>query len=94
MEGMLKCTGLKELYLYQEPKFTLKNKMGNFDEAGLHRAYSQAQGKDDKTVTIASRSRQIERKIQARTNIAYTPGFIISPAKYPSITPGITQEDA
>ena len=65
--------------------------MGNFDEADLQKTYARAQGKDDKTATIASISRQIGRKLQAHTQILSPPGLNIAPAKYPSITSGLTQ---
>ena len=45
-------------------------------------------------VTIASRSRQIGRKLQARTRKASTPSFNIAPETEPSITLGLTQEDS
>ena len=66
--------------------------MGNFDKADLQKDYYWAQGKDDEKVTIASISHQIGRKLQARTKIASTPCLNITPAKYPSITSGLTQE--
>ena len=45
MEGMFKGTDLTELDLDQELQAALKNKIGNFDEADLQKAYTQAQGK-------------------------------------------------
>ena len=66
--------------------------MDNFDEADVQKAYAQAQGKDDETVTLSSRLKQIGRKIQTRTKTAHLPGFNIAPAEYPSITSGLTQE--
>ena len=38
--------------------------MGSFDDVDLQKAYAQAQGKDDETVTISSISPQIGRKLQ------------------------------
>ena len=78
--------------LDQYPQAALKNKMGNFDKADLQKDYSWEQGKDDAKLTIASISHQIGRKLQARTKIASTPCLNITPAKYPSITSGLTQE--
>ena len=49
MEGMFKGTCLTELDLDQDPQAVLKNKMGNFDEADLHKYYAPAQGKDYKS---------------------------------------------
>ena len=92
MEGMSEGTVLTELYLYQDPQAALKNKMVNFDDEDLQKAYAWAQGKDDETVTIASRSRQIVRKLQAQTKTVPLPGFNISPAEDPSIISGLTQE--
>ena len=40
MEYMFKGTGLTALYLDQDPQAALKNKMGNFDEAYLQKAYT------------------------------------------------------
>ena len=65
MEGMFNVTGITALYLDQDPQDALKNKIGNFDKTDLQKAYSWAQGNDDKTVTTASRSRQIGRKLQS-----------------------------
>ena len=45
---MFEGTWLSALYLDQDPKFTLKNKMGKFDEADLQKAYTPTQGKDEK----------------------------------------------
>ena len=53
--------------------------MGNIDEADLQKAYTRVQGKDDETVTIASRSRQIGRNLQIQTKIAPPPGLNIAP---------------
>ena len=76
MEDMLEGTGFTALYLYQDPQSTLKKQYINFDEADLQKAYARAQGKYDETVTITSRSRQIGRKIQARTETERPPGSI------------------
>ena len=57
MEDMLGGTGITALYLDQYPQAALDNKMGNFDEADIHKDYARAQVKYDQTVTIASRSR-------------------------------------
>ena len=53
--------------------------MGNFYEEGFQKSYTQAQGKYDETVTIASRSREIGRKIKPQTKTAPTQGFNIAP---------------
>ena len=45
---MFKVTGLTALYLDQDPQAALKNKMGNFDEAYIQKAYAWAQGKYEK----------------------------------------------
>ena len=94
MEGMFKGTGLTELDLHQGTQAELKKKMGNFDEADIQKAYDQAQLKDDETVTITSRSRQIESKLQEHTKTDYPLDLNISPAKDSSITSGINQEAA
>ena len=56
MESMFKGTGLTALDLYQDPQYDLKNKIGNFYEADLHKAYDWAPGKDNETVIITSAS--------------------------------------
>ena len=94
MEVMFKGTGLTALYLYQDQQAALKNKMSKFYEADLHKAYAWAQGQYDKIVTIASRSFQMGRKLQAWANTAPPPGFNIAPSEYPSITSGLPQEAA
>ena len=68
--------------------------MGNFSEADLQKAYDRAQDKYNETATIESRSRQVERKLEACTKIASPSGLNIAPAKYPSITSVISQESA
>ena len=68
MEGMFEGTGIKALYLYQDLQIALKKRMVNFDVSDLHKYYAQAQGKDDKTVPIASISQQIGRKPRTHTN--------------------------
>ena len=55
METMCEVTGLMALDLDQDPHAALNNKMINFDEADFQKNYAQAQGKDNETVTIASR---------------------------------------
>ena len=55
MEGMFEGPGLTALDLDQDPQAVLKNKMRNFDEAYLQKAYTRAQGKYDGTVIIPSR---------------------------------------
>ena len=92
MEVMFEEIGLKAFDLDQYLQSALKNKMGNFDGTDIQKSYTQAQGKDDETVKIASRSRRIGRKPQAWKKTASTPGLNIVPAKYPSTTSGITQE--
>ena len=54
---MFDGTDLTVLYLDQYPHNVLKNKIGNFDEAGLQKAYAREPGKYDEMVTIVSRSR-------------------------------------
>ena len=66
--------------------------MGNFDETDLQKAYAWAQGNYNETVTIARRSRQMGRKLQAWTKTAYPTGLNIAPSEDPSIAPGITKE--
>ena len=51
-------------------------------------------GKNDKTVTIVSRSLQIGRKLQSRKNAVPPPGFNIAISEYPSITSELNQEAA
>ena len=68
--------------------------MGNFHEAYIQKYYTQAQGKGDETVAIASISHRIGSKIQALTNTAPPSGFNIEQAEYSSITSGLTQEAA
>ena len=93
IEGIFKVTGIIALYLDQGPQSVLKNKMVIFYEADLQKDFAQAQGKDYEKVTISGRSRQIGRKLLTHTKIAPPPGFNISPAKDPSITSVLTQED-
>ena len=69
------------LDLDQDLQAALKNKMGNFYGAYLQKAYARAQGKDIETENIASRSRQIGRKLQAQTNKESPPGLNKEPAK-------------
>ena len=92
MESTFKVTGLTDLYLYQDPQDVLKNQMGNFNEADCNKYYARSLVEYYKTVTIASRSRQIRSKLQERTKTSPLPGLNISPAKEPSITSGVTQE--
>ena len=66
--------------------------MGNFDEADLQKACARAQVKYVEMVTIASRSHQIGRKLQARTKTAPPPGFNIALVEDPSITSVLTQK--
>ena len=54
MEIMLKSTGLKTIDLERYPQASLKNKMGNFYEADIQKAYAPAQGKYNESVIIAS----------------------------------------
>ena len=65
--------------------------MGDFDGADIQKSYALAQGKDAETVTIASRLHHIARKLQSQTKTVPPPDFNIAPAKYPSITSGLTQ---
>ena len=55
MECIFEGTGLTALYLDQEPKYVLKNRMEYFDEANLQKVYTWAQGKYYEPITIASR---------------------------------------
>ena len=71
----------------------MKNKLGSFDEEDLQKAYTTKQDKYDETVTIASRSHQIGRKLQSQTKTEPPPGLNIAPNYYPSTTSGLTQED-
>ena len=77
MEGILEVNGFTALYLDQETQASLKKKMRNFDDADLQKAYAQAKGKDDETVTITSRSHHIGRKLKAQKNTGPPPGFNI-----------------
>ena len=54
MEGMFVGSGPTKLTLDKAPHSTLKDKIGNFDEVDLQKAYAWEHGKDDKKVTIAS----------------------------------------
>ena len=94
MEGMFEGTCLTALDLDQDTQAALKKRMGNFHEAYIQKYYTQAQGKGDETVAIASISHQIGRKLKSQTKIEPPPGFNISRSKYPSITSVITQEAA
>ena len=80
MESMFEGTGLTELDIYQDPKAALRNQMGTFDEADVHKYYDHAHGKYDETVTIASISHHIGRKMHALENTAPPPDINISPA--------------
>ena len=53
--------------------------MGNIGEADLQKAYARVQGKDDETVIIASISRHIGNKLQAKKKTLPPPGFNIEP---------------
>ena len=83
VEFMFEGTGLAALDLDQDPQTMLKNKMGNFHEANFQKSYAQAQGKYDKTVNIASRSRQIGRKLKGRKNTESPPGLNIASSEDP-----------
>ena len=88
MGGTFEGTGLTEFDIYQDPQDALKDKIGNFDEADLQKAYARSQGKYYKTVTIESRSRQIGRELKPQT----TPGLNIALDEYPYIKSGLNQE--
>ena len=90
MESMFEGTGLTAMDLDQDPKDYLNNQMGTFDEVDIQKSYARAQVKDDETITIASRSRQIGRKMQAQEKIASPPDIDIEPDGYTSITLGLT----
>ena len=90
MKSMFEGIHLKTLYLDKYPRGALKNKLGNFDEADIQKSYAWAQGKDDETVTIASRSNHIGKKLQAQTKTASLTGLNIAPFEYPFITSGLT----
>ena len=92
-ESMFEGTGLEDLYLDQDSQAVLKKNMRNFYEAYIHKPFSRSKFKEDETITIPSRSRQIKGKLQTRTKKAPPPGFNIAPAKYPFITSGLTEED-
>ena len=77
MEG----TCIMTLGLDQDLQAALKNKIGNFDEENLQKAYVREQGKYYKIVTISSKSCQIGRKLKIRTKTVPPPGFNIAPAK-------------
>ena len=66
--------------------------MGKFDQADLQNAYAWAHGKYNETVTIASRSRRIGRKIQALKKTEPPPGFNKIPDEDPYITSGLNQK--
>ena len=51
---MFEGNGITALYLNQDPQAVLKNKMGRFDEAYIHKSYARVQGKYAETVTFAS----------------------------------------
>ena len=91
MKGMFDGTGLTVLYIDQDPQAALKNKMGKFDDAYIKKSYTQAQGKDNKSVTIAIRSFQIGMKLQARTKRVYPSGINIVPDEDPYIASGLIQ---
>ena len=55
MKGMFDGTSFTVLDIYQYPQAMLKNKMGKFNEEDIQKSDAWAQGKDDETVTIASR---------------------------------------
>ena len=93
-EGIFEGTGITALDLDQDPQSAMKNKISNFDEADLQKSYAWAQGKDEKTVTIAGRSHHIGKKFQARTKTMSPQGLNIAPANHTSITSGLTQEAA
>ena len=57
-------------------------------------SYARAQGKDDEIVTIVSRSCQIRRTLKALETTLSLPGLNITPAKYTSITSGLTHDVA
>ena len=56
----------------------------------LQKYYTTEKGKDDKTVTISSISRQIEKTLQARSKTASLPGLNISPSEDASLNSGLT----
>ena len=86
MEGMFGVTCITALYLDKNPQTVLKNKIGNFYEEYLQKYYGWSQVKDDETLNIAGRSRQIGSKIQVRTKTVSPPVFNIASDKDPSIT--------
>ena len=89
---MFEITGLREMYLDQNPQSYMKNQMDNFNEADLQKAYSRTHGKYYETVTIAGRSRQIGKKLQARANTASPLGLNIAPSKNLSIALCLTRD--
>ena len=48
MGSMFEGTGLMVLDLDQDPQVSSTNKMGNFYETDLQKAYAQSQGKNEK----------------------------------------------
>ena len=94
MEVMFEGIVLTALDLDQDPQSELKNKMENFDEADLRKVYAWTHGNEDETVNIASRSRQIRKRLQKQTKTAYLPGLNLAPTKDPSIKSGPTKESA
>ena len=67
MKGVFEGTGFIAFDLDEDPQAALKEEMGDFDEADLHKVFAQSHGKYIETVTIASISRHIGRKLQAQT---------------------------
>ena len=63
--------------------------MGTFDEADIKKSYACAQGKDDETVTIVSRSHHTRRKFKAMLNDWSPPGIYIAPYDDTSIASGL-----
>ena len=84
MESMFKGTGITALDLDQGLQAALKNQ----------KSYARSQGKYDETLTIASISRQIRRKLQARANTAHSPGLNVEPSEDTSIASGLTRDAA
>ena len=94
MKSMFEGTGIVELDLYQYPQAALNNQMITFDEADIQNVCADAQGKDYETVTIASRSHNKRRKLQAQANTASPLGIDITSSKYPSTASGITSDNS
>ena len=80
IEVMSKVKVVVALDIYQYPQAQSKSKMDNFDEADIQKSCAWTQVKDYEILTIASRSLQIGRKLQARTKTTSPPVLNIESA--------------